>query len=230
MGGLSIGVYVTNSPAWVNYNILVGLMMSNAVGVLSDVGIWSGGACDYNNIWDWATNYVGFVPPHTHDISVLPHFVSFEDHRLLSMSVCIDTISEWAPRCQTIDFNGVSRPLDGNNSGVKEYDMGAYEFASAVADTDHDGLKDAAEVYVGTDAGGTESCFRLLSVQSSGVTNVLTWSSVEGKEYDVQQCTSLIATNWETLAMGEVGTAPSNTYTAINETGTNSVYYRIVVP
>jgi hypothetical protein len=231
MGGLGIGVYVTNSPAWVCYNIFEGVMMSNAVGVFSDLGIWAGaGACDYNNMRRWATNYVGFVPAHTHDISVEPFFVSIEDHRLQGTSGCIDIIPEWAAKCQSIDFNGVTRPLDGNNSGVKEYDIGAYEYASPVTDTDHDGLSDAAEVYVGTDAGGTESCFRLLSVQSSGVTNVLTWSSVEGKEYDVQYCTSLVESNWVTLAIGEVATAPSNTYTAVNETGTNSLCYRIVVP
>ncbi|MBN2382671.1 right-handed parallel beta-helix repeat-containing protein [bacterium] len=45
-------------------------------------------------------------------------------------SICIDTGS--AEAAPDYDFDGKSRPLDGNNSGTAEYDLGAFEWGESV--------------------------------------------------------------------------------------------------
>jgi len=42
----------------------------------------------------------------------------------------------------TNDYDGVPRPLDGNGDGLARYDMGAYEFLLATADSNSDGIPD----------------------------------------------------------------------------------------
>jgi len=40
------------------------------------------------------------------------------------------------------DFDGMARPLDGNGNGSGAYDVGAYEFLLATADSNGDGIPD----------------------------------------------------------------------------------------
>jgi hypothetical protein len=42
----------------------------------------------------------------------------------------------------TNDFDGIPRPLDGNGNGVAQFDMGAFEFLLASADSNADGIPD----------------------------------------------------------------------------------------
>jgi len=64
--------------------------------------------------------------------------------KLGSASPCIDAVLT-AP---VVDYDrmGVARPLDGNNDGIANSDMGAYEYVNAFADTDGDGMLDNWEV------------------------------------------------------------------------------------
>ena len=102
------------------------------------------------------TNYGGSVqfsdscttpdPGGSGNITGDPLFVSpaAANYRLDDGSPCIDDAMHLiAPER---DLDGIMRALDGDNSGTAAPDMGAYEFASAVADTDSDGLTDADEV------------------------------------------------------------------------------------
>jgi len=64
-------------------------------------------------------------------------------YRLLSASPCIDT---GANSLTADDADGVPRPLDGDNSGSKTCDIGAYEFIHPSADSDSDTIPDCWEV------------------------------------------------------------------------------------
>lgn len=80
-----------------------------------------------------------------------PRFVNLAagDCHLLSNSPCIDSgATNGAPDA---DFDGVPRPLDGNNDGTNAYDIGAYEFVNTNADSDADSLPDYWEVARGLD-------------------------------------------------------------------------------
>ena len=84
------------------------------------------------------------------DINVDPQLVnpSAGDFHLLASSPCID--SGFTSAAAAADFDGMARPLDGNNDGLAAFDMGAYEFVHPAADTDHDGVTDRAEIIAGT--------------------------------------------------------------------------------
>ena len=84
---------------------------------------------DYNDVWNWETNYAG-VTLGANDISADPLFVDVfcmdcEDYRLLAGSPCIDTASN--DQAPADDKDRVLRPQDGDLDGVYVADMGAYE-------------------------------------------------------------------------------------------------------
>jgi parallel beta-helix repeat protein len=60
---------------------------------------------------------------------------------LTAPSPCIDAGTNLAALVAT-DFDGTPRPLDGNGSGGPAFDIGAYEFLLASADSNGDGIPD----------------------------------------------------------------------------------------
>jgi hypothetical protein len=84
------------------------------------------------------------------NISVDPQFISMAatNYRVSATSPCIDTgtnVSAIATNfvfALTNDFDGLPRPLDGNGDGAARFDIGAYEFILASADSNGDGIPD----------------------------------------------------------------------------------------
>ena len=197
-GGIALNL-MTNTVALVN-NIIV----SNSG------GIWLRGgptpATNFNNCVANPVNYSGLAPlnPGTGDLHVDPRFTNAAagDFHLLAGSPCIDGgVRTGAP---LLDRDGTARPLDGKNSGLPLFDIGAYEYVNPLADTDHDGMPDWAELVAGTDPTNPSSVLRLQEGAAGG-TLLLNWESVEGRTYGVEYKSTLVG-SWRTLTNNIPGT------------------------
>lgn len=138
-------------------------------------------------------------------------------------SPCIDRGTNVGALVST-DYEGVPRPLDGDNDGVADFDIGAFEFVSSLSDTDQDGLSDASEVddvqtdptiadcdgdtqldgaefIAGTDPWNSAIFFGLDEPSSLPVTGgfVVAWQSVTGRLYTVSACTNMPVLAWTNL-------------------------------
>lgn len=87
-----------------------------------------------------------------------------------------------------VDYAGVSRPLDGRNDGTNAWDVGAYEYVHPQADSDGDGMRDAAEAVAGSDATNAASRLEFGPLGSSPELR-LDWWGVKGRSYDLQFAT-----------------------------------------
>jgi hypothetical protein len=84
------------------------------------------------------------------NISSNPQFVNLaaNDYRLLANSPCIDTGTNVSVAITnfnvslTNDLADVPRPLNGNNDGLANFDIGAYELLLEAADSNSDGIPD----------------------------------------------------------------------------------------
>ena len=155
--------------------------------------------CDYNNVKDrfsadgdnsrvdlstWQA--LGFD---THTTVSTPGtiFVSHaaRDYRLQTGSPAIESgIVHAAARR---DRDGGSRPLDGDNNGVPDGDIGAHEYIHATANTDGDAHTDAMEQIAGTDATNAMSVLQVSSVAATNNSVILTWGSVAGRRYTIHE-------------------------------------------
>ena len=152
------------------------------------------------------------------------------------------------------DYEGVPRPLDGDNDGVADFDIGAFEFVSSLSDTDQDGLSDALEVddvqtdpttadcdgdtqldgaefIAGTDPWNSAIFFDLDESSSLPVADgfVVAWQSMTGRLYTVSACTNIPPT-WTNLpnAVSLVGTGARMSVTnSMGDAG--RTYYRVGV-
>jgi hypothetical protein len=198
-GGIALNLF-TNTTALVN-NIIV----SNSG------GIWLRGgpapATNLNNCVANPINYAGLAPigPGVGDIHEDPGFTNAAggDFHLVASSPCIDAgTSLSAP---LTDRDGTPRPLIGKNSGAPAFDIGAYEFVNPLADTDHDGMPDWAELIAGTDPTNPNSTLQLQSKALSG-NMLLNWKSVSGRIYSIDYSSALLPKNWQTLTNNVQGT------------------------
>lgn len=84
------------------------------------------------------------------NINIDPQFISMAttNYRVRATSPNIDAgtnVSAIAPMfglTLTNDFDGIARPLDGNGDGLSRFDIGAYEYLLASADSNADGIPD----------------------------------------------------------------------------------------
>ncbi len=104
----------------------------------------------YNNIYSGAFTY-SCSPDLTgiNNISGDPRFVdaSSGNYRLRHDSPCIDAAISISG--VTNDLSGNPRPVDGNLDESDAFDMGAYEYLGATADSDGDGRMDQDELATG---------------------------------------------------------------------------------
>jgi parallel beta-helix repeat protein len=136
----------------------------------------------------------------------------------------------------TTDGRGVPRPLDGNGDGQAAPDIGAVEAVHATADTDGDGLSDAAEqdvhrtspvqedtdgdrfrdgaeVAAGTCPTNAHSYLGMLQpVAEAGPSSlVVRWTSAVDRRYDLYQSTNLLLA-FAPLVTNIEATPPTNEY------------------
>ncbi len=83
----------------------------------------------YSDVWTNSTNYLN-VAPGTGVISANPAYVNSTNFHLNAGSVAIDSGNS-GPSIPTHDFDGNTRPLDGDGIGGAQFDMGAYEYVPA---------------------------------------------------------------------------------------------------
>lgn len=119
-----------------------------------------------------------------------------------------------------------------NNAGIE----GAVSAASAPtlvldpnADSDGDGVSNAAEDLAGTNPLDATSVFRVLSIVPNGAANAwqVTWTSVVGKRYQVEY--SLDLTTGSFTAVSAVLTATSATTSYTDQSTTPRGFYRVRV-
>ena len=71
------------------------------------------------------------------------------NYRLRYGSTCLDAGLPQNAEAASTDLDGVPRPQDGNFDGTAGWDLGAYEYNAATADSDEDQMLDAWEVCYG---------------------------------------------------------------------------------
>lgn len=195
--------------------------------------------CDYNGL-----NYIWFYfyspdiehccfEPTTISVGNISNRPGFKnraagDYTLTNGSVCIDAGMNIS---NDFDLYGVPRPLDGDGNGTAHWDMGAYEFASPVFDTDDDTMPDYDELVAGTDPLSGSSFFAMTPGSVSDWTGgavVVEWSSVAGKEYSLMRSTNLME-DFSVLSSNIVATPTLNSYTDSTATASGPYYYKIMV-
>ncbi len=104
----------------------------------------------HNDFWESAVSHYGNVSPGTTDISADPLFANrpLGDVHLIWNSPAVDAGSEPAP---ADDFDGDTRPQDGNDDSVAVADMGADEFICLVLDINGNGEVDVEEIQMVAD-------------------------------------------------------------------------------
>lgn len=195
MGGGIAMTLMTNQLTFAN-NIVV----SNSSGIWRDWRTTNQPVLQHNCVLNSTTNYVNLTASPT-DIQKDPQFVdcAARDFHLVSSSPCIDAgIDVSAP---ATDKDGIQRPLDGNNDGSAAVDLGACEFFHPLADTDRDGMPDAAEILAGTDPTDRASVLRLsASLDNKGNEVILRWLSAAGRNYSIYFKPGFgIADDWQLL-------------------------------
>jgi PKD repeat protein/REP element-mobilizing transposase RayT len=71
------------------------------------------------------------------------------NYRLRYGSPCLDAGRALSAEAAWTDLDGVVRPLDGNFDAIAAWDVGAYEYNAATADSDEDRMPDAWEIRFG---------------------------------------------------------------------------------
>lgn len=161
----------------------------------------------------------------TGNITNNPQFVSLAAHNfhLQPGSPCIDTGT--ANNAPPFDLEGTTRPLDGNESGTAEFDMGCYEYETIPVDrdtdmdgltdldeiniydtdpenpdSDNDGTWDGDEVIAGTDPNLQSDVFRIVELDREPAEGqlVITWLSKSNRTYTVKSC-SVLDDPWDTI-------------------------------
>ena len=180
LGGGTCGANLRNCVVWGNTGVS---------GLTTNVCNYTNGTITYTCTWPLPDSGAG-------NFTNAPLFAD-ADGRLASNSPCIDTgTTNGAP---SVDLDGVARPLDGDHNGTAEFDLGAYEFASPLADTDHDGQNDEQEAIAGTDGTSSNAYFCSETAIGPGQGFGVSWETCAGRLYSLRKSTTL-TNGWSDVA------------------------------
>lgn len=146
--GGGIDVYNYSSP-----NIFNNIIADNS-GTGIHVSFESFPLIDFNDAWsNIGGNYGGDALPGANDITEDPIFVNstITNYHLQAISPCIDVGNNTGAPSK--DFDGNSRPIDGDGDGIAIVDMGVYEYIPVastisgfkISDTNGNGRWDAGK-------------------------------------------------------------------------------------
>jgi hypothetical protein len=221
-----------------SYDTLNGVLNFNGTDTNTGLGFST------TNLQEWVQR-TGWDP---HSLAVEPQWSGESGvlYRPDSNSVTIDAGGDWLTKP---DYLGVPRPLDGNADGTNTADIGPYEYANPRADSDHDGVNDAAELGIGlnplnpdtdgdTQSDGEEwiagtdflsatSRFETAAVDAQGDSLVIAWAGASNRLYALWRGSNLIVP-LAPLAANLPAVLPTTRYTD-DVTGVERAFYRIGV-
>ena len=212
-------------------NILYVTLAGNTLAMLDDTGAlflrdnWTKPGCvgSHGSLGGTITDSSGNIT------SSAPGFVdeATDNYRLTNDSSCVDAHTN-APNVKP-DYDGVPRPLDGNNSGIAEVDIGAFEYVHPAADTDGDGFLDWMEIRAGTDPTNSLSLLKCVANQSAGDTHpVVSWASESNKLYSIERASSL-SLAFTAIATNLPAAPPLNVHTDATAGAESTLFYRVAV-
>jgi hypothetical protein len=222
-GGVYLGSGGTLQNCTISFNTAVGSgggVCCDAGGLLRNTIVRINAAPHGVDYWMAGSGY-NFVHcnssslmPGTSNMISDPQFVNATagNFRLGAESLCIDAGSPVSAPVR--DLDGAPRPLDGRVINSHAFDIGAFEFISPDADSDHDGVTDGAEDTAGTGLLDPSSRLELCptSVEADGGKVLVRWWSVSNHYYNLLLSTNLAA-GFEPLMMHVPASSPMNTYT-----------------
>jgi hypothetical protein len=195
------------------------------------------------------------------NISTDPQFTNGQ--HLRATSPCIDTgtnapdllLANWTAT-PTNDLESVPRPLDGNGDGLARFDIGAYEFLLATADSNGDGIPDGwtwnyglnpadpavaggnpdgdaqttfEEWVADTNPTNAASHFRITGI-SAGPPVSVSFASSSNRQYTLLGATNLGGSNTFTAVPGQVNVPGNGGTRSLNDTNLGAQkFYRVGV-
>ena len=119
---------------------------------------------------------------------------------------------------------------DTDGDGLDDaYEVNVSHTNPALADSDDDGQLDGAEIAAGTDPMDNHSVFAATDVFRAGEGFLLRWSGLASKYYRVLRSTTVDFGNFDVIASGIPGVAPTTTYTdtTVGTVNTPTAFYQI---
>jgi len=157
-------------------------------------------------------------------------------YQLLPATRHMDVGFRCAATAGTGGSGGATSSGDTNDNGIPDW-WEKWYFGkvltgadSGTADPDADGRSNRQEYQAGTDPIDANSVLMILGVetQPDGRTVIITWTSVEGKAYNLERCTNLI-TGFQSIHRNLPATTPINTFTDTLDSTPTTLFYRVGV-